>query len=131
MERLMDAVLAGLRGAARLEALEKEVLLLRERVAKLEVAAPVCVMVDTLVPEHYELKKPFHVLIEPTGEEYVASFLDANLSASGDTQAEALHNLKDIVIGSYEILSRHDPSELGPGPTRELAVLKEFLKETV
>ncbi|GAF95929.1 unnamed protein product, partial [marine sediment metagenome] len=36
---------------------------------------------------------------------YIATFFDANISASGDTQTEAIFNLKDMIVGTFEILS--------------------------
>lgn len=116
---------------ARLEALEREVVLLKHRVAGLEQRAPVCVPVETLAPEPYQLLKPFHVVIQTEGDEYVASFFDANLNASGATEEEALVNLKDTIVAVFELLTEHNPSQLGPGPLRQLQVLREFVMRSV
>ncbi|MBM4036287.1 MAG: hypothetical protein FJ291_31510, partial [Planctomycetes bacterium] len=77
----------------RLESLEKGVLALRKRVAKLEARAPTIVPIETLAPEPYELLKPFHAVVEFCDDSYIATFYDANISASGDTQQEAVENL--------------------------------------
>jgi predicted RNase H-like HicB family nuclease len=117
------------REAARLQVVEREILVLKERVAELEHSACVSVPVTTFAPEPYEVVDPFHAVIQPQGDEYMASFYEANLSASGATREEALANLKDIVVGTFEILTEHDPEELGPGPASELAVLRRFVRE--
>ena len=116
--------------APNLDELEKGVVSLERRVAELERSAPVCVPIETLAPEPYEVLKPFHAVVQARGEEYVASFFDANLNASGATQEEAVFNLKDVIVAVFETLMEHDPAELGPGPARQLEVLKEFIGRT-
>lgn len=113
-----------------LDALEKGVLSLERRVAELERSAPVCVPIETLAPEPYEVIKPFHAVVQAQGEEYVASFFDANLNASGATQEDAVLNLKDVIVAVFETLTGHEPDQLGPGPARQLEVLKEFVRRT-
>jgi len=116
--------------APNLDELEKGVVSLERRVAELERSAPVCVPIETLAPEPYEVLKPFHAVVQARGEEYVASFFDANLNASGATQEEAVFNLKDVIVAVFETLMEHDPAGLGPGPARQLEVLKEFIGRT-
>jgi predicted RNase H-like HicB family nuclease len=114
--------------ATALRGLQDEVLLLRNRLSELERSAPVVVPVETLAPEPVEVRKLFHVVVRPQDDGFVASFFDANLSASGDTQEEAVRNLKDIVAAAFEVLTEHDPKTLGPGPAKQLHVLKQFLR---
>ena len=59
---------------------------------------------------------------------YVASFADANVNASGENEVEALEFLKDSVISAYCVLSELE-AELGEEPQRQLAVLREFIRE--
>lgn len=124
-----QALLRKWQDTARLEAMEREVVLLRQRVTELEQRAPVCVPIETFAPEPYDVVKPFHAVIRACAGEYVASFFDANLSASGSTQEEALTNLKDVIVSVLRVLLRHDPGRLGPGPARQLRVLQEFVRE--
>ena len=63
------------------------------------------------------------------GDEYIASFYDANLSTSGDTVEEAYDNLKNIIISYFNILNRHKENELGPGPLMQKKVLNHFMRE--
>ncbi len=69
------------------------------------------------------------VVIQPAGDEYVATFYDANVNASGSTAAAALNNLKDVMLGLFDYLGSQPAGKLGPGPVRQLAVLKEFIRK--
>jgi len=116
--------------ATRVEGMEREMILVKERIATLEKYSPVCVPIETFAPEPYEVLKPFHVVIQTHDDECVASFFDANLSASGSTEAEAILNIKDVIIGVFDCFLRHAEADLGPEPLRQLRVLKTFLKKT-
>ena len=115
--------------AARLDGLEREVLLLKERVAKIERFSPLYVLIETFAPEPYEVVRSFNVVVRKSDEDFIATFFDVNLSASGSTEAEAITNLKDIIIGVFEVLIEHDEKNLGPEPLRQLHVLKTVLKK--
>lgn len=131
--RLMEAFTAASartwREVARLDTLEKEVVLLKDRCAVLERLAPILVPIETLAPEPYRVVKPFHVVVRCQDDEYIASFFDANLSASGDTGEEAVANLKDIIVGTFEILRGVEENEFGPGPLQQRHVLEEFMRK--
>jgi len=58
----------------------------------------------------------------------VASFFDANLSASGDTEREAVSNLKDMIVLSLEMFEKLSDEQLGPGPARQKVVLADFVR---
>lgn len=128
-QSLVGATLQKWHEAARLEGLEREILLLKRRVADLDKFAPLWIPVQTFAPEPYEVMKPFNVIVQRSGDEFVASFLDANLNASGSTEEEAFSNLKDIITGVFDCLTEHDEAKLGPGPLKQLRVLKTFLKK--
>ncbi len=113
--------------AVRLEALQKEIADLKGRCELLERLSPILVPIETFTPEPYEVVKPFHVVVRFQDSEYIASFFDANLSASGDTQMEAIVNLKDIITATFDILTTENEKELGPGPLQQKKVLGEFM----
>jgi len=115
-------------GRKNVKALGPEIARLKRRVARLERAAPACVPITSLAPEPYEVLQPFHAVIRAEGDEYVASFLDANVSATGSTQEEAVWNLKDMIVAVFEMLMGHEEAALGPGPARQLRVLQQFVK---
>ena len=114
------------RGGSHIEHLESEIAELREQVVRL--GGRIVVMVETLAPESLRLAKPFHANVEPHEGGFSASFVDANLMAFGETQPEALWNLKDLIASTFETLSRIGKGRLGPGPNRQLAVLRAFIE---
>ena len=57
----------------------------------------------------------------------MASFVDANMNASGETQLDAIEMLKDVIASSFRLfLSK--PAVLGEEPKRQLAVLRHFVR---
>jgi len=113
--------------AVRLEALQKDIADLKGRCELLERLSPILVPIETFAPEPYEVIKPFHVVVRFQDSEYIASFFDANLSASGDTQMEAIVNLKDIITATFDILTNENEKKLGSGPLQQKKVLGEFI----
>ena len=101
----------------------------KNRGAVLEISKPFIVPVQTLAPAPYELLKPIQVLVMADGDEFVASFVDANIASGGATIEEAVENFKDILISTLEVLEAHRPEQLGPAPTKQLAVLREFIRK--
>ena len=87
------------------------------------------ISIETFDPEPYEILKTFSAVIQQHEEEYVAYYFDANLSATGDTKEEAIYNLKDILIATFDLLSSHDESELGLGPLRQIKLLKKVIRK--
>ncbi len=125
MERLTDRW----HEVARLETLQKEISLLKDRCAALERLAPLLVPIQTFAPEPYELIKPLHAVVCYQDEQYIATLFDANLGASGDTQTEAVLNLKEIIAGTFEMLTGVDEDKLGPGPLQQRKVLEALIRK--
>ena len=114
---------------ARLAAIEMELARLQKRVGRLARRVALTVRIESLAPEPYSIRKPFSVVVRQQGVDYIASFFDANVSTSGDTPEESVLNLKDLVVAIYEDLSGRPEDQLGPGPCRQLQVLREFIAE--
>ncbi|HYN19458.1 MAG TPA: hypothetical protein VE078_00745 [Thermoanaerobaculia bacterium] len=108
--------------ALRLDRLEEAVRALSERIDT------VTIQISTLAPEPYELLRPIPVLIRLSGDEFVASFMEANVNASGETQQEAFENVKSLILDVFDSLRSHPAEKLGPEPTRRLAVLRNFIR---
>lgn len=89
-------------------------------------SSAVVVPIASLAPEPYKLIRDIPVLVASCGESFTASFMDANISASGDTQEEAFSNLKGLLLDVFESLA--DDGNLGSGPHRQKYVLAEFIK---
>jgi hypothetical protein len=84
-------------------------------------------VIGTLSPEPYILRRSIPVHIRPSGENYIATFFDANISTSGETEEEAFSNLKSLLTDSFEYLDSVPEEQLGPEPLRQLGVLREFI----
>ena len=103
---------------------------MKDRLAAIEDAAILgtfTLHVETFAPEPYKMKRPIPLSLQRRADGYIASFVEANVNSSGDTQQEALANVKELILDAFDSLSSLPPSTLGPGPTRQLAVLREFI----
>lgn len=126
---LNKVLTAKLKEVSRIETLERKVILLEEWCGRLEQVWPLLAPIASLAPEPYEVIKPLYVVVRAEGDQYIASFFDTNLSASGDTRTEAVDNLKDIVIATVEMLGEMDEGNLGPVPQQQKKVLGEFIRK--
>ena len=86
------------------------------------------IQISTFAPEPYEVLRPIPVLIRPDGDELVASFVEANINASGETQQEAFESLKSLLLDIFDSLRALPAERLGPEPARRLAVLRDFIR---
>lgn len=95
----------------------------------MELTSPhtITVPIPTLAPEPLILRQTILVVAQSDGDEFSATFFDANLNATGDTQTEAVDNLKDILVSTYLRYSALGEDKLGPGPRRQLAVLRTVI----
>ena len=113
---------------ARLALIEHSMQQLENKVSSLQVASAV-VPVQTFAPEPFDLVGEMKVVIQQTDEdEFLATFFDANIGASGCNQGEAIENLKDTLISRFDYLDKLSPDILGPGPAKQLAILRAFIR---
>lgn len=89
---------------------------------------PYITTIASLAPHPFQVLQPIYVVIRKDDEAYVASFADANVNASGETEQEAYEILKDSLVSAFCVLSDNE-SDLGLEPQRQLAVLREFIRE--
>ena len=89
----------------------------------------IVVPIETLDPEPYELLRPFTTVITRSGEEFEASVFDASIFASGDTEEDAVANLKDTLIDTYERLNELGDDQLGPGPLKQKNILNKLIRK--
>jgi predicted RNase H-like HicB family nuclease len=88
----------------------------------------VTLRIHTFAPELYRVKRALPVAVERRRDGYVATFVEANVSSSGATLREAFENVKVLILDVFDSLSAMSPSRLGPGPARQLAILREFFE---
>jgi predicted RNase H-like HicB family nuclease len=112
---------------SRVDTLETQILNLRSQLADLESSCEITL--NTLAPEPYDLLSEVKIVVESAGEEFIASYMDANINAAGDSKEEALSNLKSLLIDVYEILYDEEDSRLGPGPLRQKRILATVMKK--
>ena len=112
------------------EAIWDSVATLSRDVAELKANRPATfVPVQSFAPEPYDLLKPFSVAVRSDEDEFSACFPDANLTAFGDNEFEAVEHLKAMILDTIDKFS--SGRKLGPGPTKQLAVLREFVRRRV
>ncbi len=91
---------------------------------------PIVVPIVTFEPEPFALREPIWAVVQSLDDAFVATFFDANISTSGDTQEEAIANLKDLLLDIYLDLEEEPEERLGPEPKRQLAVLRSLIGRT-
>jgi len=102
--------------------------LLETKVNELTKPGAFVVPIATLAPEPYELLKEMKIVVQATGDEFVASFFDANINASGCNETDAVDSFKDVLLRRFEFLESLPSEKLGPGPAKQLAVLRCFIR---
>lgn len=85
------------------------------------------VPIETVAPEPYELSRPITAVITSAGEEFEACFFDANLYGSGDTEEEAISDLKSVIVETFERLSALPDEKLGPAMIKQKLVLGVYM----
>jgi len=87
----------------------------------------VVVPITTLAPEPFDLLREIPVVVQPTDDGYLATFFDANIGMTGDTQEEAVSSLRLLLVDVFDELEKEE-AQLGPYPARQLAVLRGFMR---
>jgi len=116
--------------AVNLDRLEQQVARLTSRIDAFEAnrnPEQLVLLVETFCPEPYRLKRPIPITVFRLDDGYGASFADANINSSGDSQQEAFANCKELLLDVFDRLSSLPAAKLGPGPARQIAVLREFM----
>lgn len=112
---------------ARFIILEQRLAATEEKLRELAEPGAITFSVATFAPEPYAVKQPFGIVVWHQPEGFIASFVDANINSSGDTQQEAFANTKELILDTFDRLNSLPANKLGPGPKRQLAVLREFI----
>jgi dCTP deaminase len=87
------------------------------------------VPLTTLEPGRYELTRDIPVVLQPSDDGYLATFFDANIATGGDTEEEAIDNLRSLVADTFEFLESEPVKRLGPEPLRQLKVLRSLIRK--
>ena len=76
----------------------------------------------------YIIQKPINVAIEPDGCEFIADFLEANISTGGETEEKAIANLQSLITDFYDDLVNVPDIQLGPSLQKTKNVLMEYIR---
>ncbi len=87
------------------------------------------VPLTSLDPGRYELARDIPVVLQPSDDGFTATFFDANIGSSGDTEEEALDNLRSLIIDTFELLDSEPMDRLGPESQRQLQVLQSLIRK--
>ncbi len=86
------------------------------------------ISIATFAPEPYELLRPISIVIEGQTDGFLASFVEANINASGETEHEAINMVKDTILMAYERLVSKADEKLGPGPLKQKQILMSLIR---
>lgn len=86
------------------------------------------VPIETLEPEPYEITRPFTAVVMEAESEFEASIFDLSIFASGDTEEEAIANLKETLLDTVDRLNGLPDARLGKGPLRQKSLLNKYIR---
>ena len=118
----------------RIEIAEKNLKNLSSKLSRIEALCEkaleksILVAISTFAPEPFELVRDFSIVLQPEEGGYVASLFDANISSSGDTQEEAIANVKDLILMIFKGFEDEDEGDLGPTMIRQKHALLSLIR---
>jgi predicted RNase H-like HicB family nuclease len=118
----------------RLRVLENAITDVSDRLTRIQrqcertLLTPLCVPISTFAPEPFEVIRNFSVVVRPEEESFVATLFDANISSSGETQEEAVENVKDLILMIFQGFEHEDDRELGPAMIRQKHALMSLIR---
>lgn len=86
------------------------------------------VTISNLFPYRAKLRKAIEANVRPSNDSWVASFFDANVHASGETEIDALDNLKGMLVDMLQSLTKIERSRLSRELQRTLEVLSNSIE---
>jgi len=86
------------------------------------------VPIETLEPEPYEILRPFTAVVTEEEGEFQANLFDLGIFASGDTEEEAISNLKETLLDTVDRLDELPDARLGKGPLRQKYLLNKSVR---
>ena len=75
------------------------------------------------LPGNLHVIRSIPISVWPIHGVYVASFVEANILASGETSEEAVDNVADIIASKFHLFSRNT---LGIYPRWQLDILQQY-----
>jgi hypothetical protein len=113
----------------RIDLLEIVVNELKASLRKIQSQQSSIAAINTFHPEPYELLKPLFISLQPVEMGFIAGWHDANIYSSGETEEEAVQNLKSQILDFFDSLSGEAPEKLGPEPKKQFSILGAFIRK--
>jgi predicted RNase H-like HicB family nuclease len=88
----------------------------------------ILVPIETLEPEPYEITRPFTAVVMEAQGEFEAAIFDLGIFASGDTEEEAIANLKETLLDTVDRLNELPDNRLGKSPLRQKSLLNKCVR---
>jgi hypothetical protein len=87
------------------------------------------VPIESLEPEPYEIVRPLTAVVMESEGEFEAAIFDLSIFASGDTEEEAIGNLKETLLDTFDQLNELPDTRLGKGPLRQKGLLNKCIRK--
>jgi predicted RNase H-like HicB family nuclease len=87
------------------------------------------VPIESLEPEPYEIMRPLTAVVIEAEGGFEASSFDLGIYASGDTEEEAIANLKETLLDTFDQLNELPDTRLGKGPLRQKGLLNKCVRK--
>jgi predicted RNase H-like HicB family nuclease len=86
------------------------------------------VTIESLEPEPYEIMRPFTAVVMEAEGGFEAAIFDLGIFAPGDTEEEAIANLKETLLDTVDRLNELPDTRLGKGPLRQKSLLNKWIR---
>ncbi len=90
-------------------------------------AAPGSVVIQTLGDQRVAVQKPFSVTIHQDGDEFCATWVEANISTGGYSIVDAVANLQSLIADAFTDVANASDSVLSKGMQKQKRVFLETL----
>lgn len=87
------------------------------------------VPIESLEPEPYEILRPFTAVVMEAEGEFEAAIFDLGIFSSGETEEEAIANLKETLVDTVDRLNGLPDARLGKGPLRQKGLLNKCVRK--
>jgi len=114
------------------KSLEKQLVVCNENIDKLSTALkerPIVKQTELYdVGKNMDVLQPIPIVVEESEGEIIARYPEVELFAVGDTESEALLNLKSAIVDLYNDLSETPKDKLGRLPLSWIRILNKVIK---
>ncbi len=108
--------------------LKAQVNALERKLSEFPKSGSITVPICTFDPGPFDLLKEIKVVVRPCDDEFLATFFDANVNASGCNETDAVNSLKDMLLRRFDYLDKMPIEKLGPALVKQITVLRTFIR---